>query len=270
MHLYPQDSPVKPFNRQVLRRTQSGLSLIELMIAMLIGSFLILGITEIFINNQKSYLFQQSQVSNQENGRFALTILEQELSKAGYRSYPSQTLAASSGAVANCIFPDNVSTVALSATRLCIRYQASNRADVSCQGTGLAGADQNSITRPYNKQNKEIVERIEFDSATQSITCTTDVTRQLVTGVADVRFDYGSGDQKSVTSFSTTPGQTIGAVRYAALMQSGAPTIRDTTDKQPQALSDWNSRFGATIADPTNTQIYQIVQGTIMLRNQMP
>lgn len=233
---------MKRLNGKTLRRTQSGLSLIELMVAMLIGSFLILGITEIFINNQKSYLFQQSQMGNQENGRFTLTVLEQELSKAGYRSYPSQAFGPSDGVVAGCVFPDgtitlnNVSVVALSPTRLCIRYQASNRADVSCQGSGLAGADQNSITQPYNKPNKEIVEKIEFDAATQSITCTTDVTRQLVTGVADVRFDYGSGDQKSVTSFSTAPGKTIGAVRYAALMQSGAPSIRDTTDTQPQAL----------------------------------
>jgi type IV pilus assembly protein PilW len=51
---------------------QNGLSLIELMVAMVIGLFLILGVTQIFISNQRTYLFQQAQMGNQENGRFTL------------------------------------------------------------------------------------------------------------------------------------------------------------------------------------------------------
>jgi len=248
---------------------QRGISLIELMIAMLIGSILILGITEIFINNQRSYLFQQSQVGNQENGRFTLAVLEQELSKAGYRSYPSRVLPASTNLVAGCIFPEGVSVVAISNSSFCIQYQAINRADTTCQGTTLTAAERNTIVKPYNQVNKTIVERINFDAARNAITCTTDIaTEQLVTGVADVRFDYGFGQNKTVTAFSAAPTQTVGAVRYAALMQSGSGSIRDTTSDAPKALSDWNSRFAGNIAG--NGRIYQIVQGTIMLRNQMP
>jgi len=67
---------------------QRGLSIVELMVALAISSFLILGITQLYINNKKTYLFQQSQEVNQENGRFALALLNQELAKAGYRRRP--------------------------------------------------------------------------------------------------------------------------------------------------------------------------------------
>lgn len=274
MRLHNQDAPVKnpDIKNNDIRRYQHGVSLIELMVAMVIGSFLILGLTQIFISSQKSYLFQQSQIGNQENGRFTLAILGQELAKSGYRSWPTQTLAVSNGVVSGCNFPAGASAVALSATSLCIRYQASNRNDVNCQGAAVSSADQSAIVKPYAQNNALIVEKISFDSSTNSITCTTSAgTQQLVTGIADMRFEYGSGvadgDNRTLTSYSTSPTQTVGAIRYAALLQSGTSIIRDTSDT-PKALSDWNSRYTSTVSD--KTKIYQIVQGTIMLRNQLP
>lgn len=255
------------FSHYTARASQLGLSLIELMIAMLIGSILILGITQIFITNQKTYLFQQGQVGNQENGRFTLAVLEQELSKAGYRSYPSQTMSANNSAVAGCNFPQGTAVVALSTTQLCLQYQAANQSDVTCQGTALA--NPKSIAKPYGGSNAVIVELIAFDSTTNSITCTTaNGTQQLVNGVADFRFDYGWGDNKVVNTFGPSPSTTVGAVRYAALMQNpGTTRIRDNT-AAPAALTAWNTRYSAAI--PDNNQIYQIVQGTVMLRNQLP
>jgi len=246
---------------------QRGLSLIELMVAMLIGTFLILGITEIFINNQKSYLFQQNQVGNQENGRFALTVLSQELSKAGYRSLPIDSIAASTAVVAGCNFPVGAAVVAISQTSLCIQYQAANTADTGCQGTAVANA--NLILKPYGQVNPVIVEKLTLDTTTNSLICTTSAGAQpLVTGISDIRFDYGSGTDKSLTTFATSPTQIVGAVRYSALMQSiGGATIRDTTTV-PAALTEWNSRYGTTLND--TTKLYQIVQGTVMLRNQLP
>lgn len=249
-------------------RNQRGLSLIELMVAMVIGLVLILGVTQIFINNQKSYLFQQGQVGNQENGRFSLALLSQELSKAGYRSDPTKTFPAGSGQ--GCTFPAGTSVIAVSATALCIRYQAANRADVNCQGSALASGDQATIVNPYRQINPIVVEKIAFDSSTSSILCTSGTTsQQLVTGVAALNFDYGSGpaDLKTVTAFNTSPTGTVGTVRYTILMQSpGTASIRDTTATSP-ALTEWNKRFGSGPAD--STQIFQLVQGTTMIRNQM-
>ncbi|NBB12030.1 PilW family protein [Pseudomonas sp. SLFW] len=250
------------------RGTQRGLSLIELMVAMVIGLILILGVTQIFINNQKSYLFQQGQMGNQENSRFALALLNQELSKAGYRSKPIRTFPAGSGQ--GCTFPEGAAVVAAGANALCIRYQAANKGDVNCQGTALAGGDQDTIITPYGQNNPIVVEKISYDSGSSSILCSSGSTpQQLVTGVAALNFDYGSGqsDLKTVSGYSTTPGGTIGAVRYTILMMSpGSSSLRDTAAAS-QALTEWKNRFGSSPVE-TN-QIYQIVQGTTMIRNQM-
>lgn len=262
----------------VLHNRQRGLSLIELMVAMLIGLFLILGVTQIFISNQRSYLFQQGQLGNQENGRFALALLSQELLKAGYRSDPKSDMTADNS-LANCSFNAGAGVVAVSPTSLCIQYQATNKADVTCQGTALSDANKTAIATPYGQVNPKIVERLAFDAGTNSITCTTGAaTQQLVTGVRDLRFEYGSGsgnDAKTITSYSTSPSASavIAAVRYSVLMQSqGNSTIRDDTTQASAALTDWNARYGTTYGTSTTDKasIYQIVQGTIMIRNQMP
>jgi len=255
-------------NTSVTYKQQQGLSLIELMVAMVIGLILILGVTQIFINNQKSYLFQQGQVGNQENSRFALTLLNQELSKAGYRSRPINAFPAGSGQ--GCTFPEGTSVVAAGATALCIRYQAANKSDVNCLGSSLASGDQDTILTPYAQNNPIVVEKIWYDDSTSSILCTSGSTSQpLVTGVAALNFDYGSGqaDLKTVTSYSSAPGGTVGAVRYTILMMSpGSASLRDTADPS-KALDEWKTRFGSS---PTETnQLYQIVQGTTMVRNQM-
>lgn len=261
-------------------RRQQGLSLIELMVAMLIGLILILGVTQIFINNQRTYLFQQGQMGNQENARFTLALLSQELLKAGYRSDPKNTMTADSS-LTNCTLNAGAGVAAVASspsTSLCIQYQATNKTDVGCQGTALSSANQNAIATPYGQANPKIVERIAFDSATSSITCTNSAsTQQLVTGVRDFRLEYGTGsgsDTKTITAWSSSPSSTatIAAVRYNVLMQSpGTMTIRDSTSVASPALTDWNGRYGTTYGTTATDQasIYQVVQGTIMLRNQM-
>ena len=39
-------------------RSQTGFSLIEMMIALTVGTFLVLGVSQIYINNKRSFLFQ--------------------------------------------------------------------------------------------------------------------------------------------------------------------------------------------------------------------
>ncbi len=47
-------------------RRQSGLSMIELLVALAISSFLILGITQIYLDNKRNYLFQQGQAATRK------------------------------------------------------------------------------------------------------------------------------------------------------------------------------------------------------------
>ncbi len=67
-----------------LRIHQAGMTLIEIMIALLIGAFLIGGILEIFINSRQTYRMQEGLSRLQENGRFALDFLADDIRMAGF------------------------------------------------------------------------------------------------------------------------------------------------------------------------------------------
>lgn len=67
-----------------MRYSQKGLSLIELMVAMLIGLILIAGVGSIFVDSKKTYVFQQALARIQENGRMALEFLGRDIRMAGY------------------------------------------------------------------------------------------------------------------------------------------------------------------------------------------
>lgn len=67
-----------------LSRDQAGITLIELMIAMLIGLLLVAGAFQIFMSSKQTYRVQESLSRLQENGRFAAAQVQRELRMAGY------------------------------------------------------------------------------------------------------------------------------------------------------------------------------------------
>ena len=65
------------------RNKQSGLTLVELMVSMAVGVMLITGIIQLMANNKQQYIFQSELARMQENGRYALTVIREELQMAG-------------------------------------------------------------------------------------------------------------------------------------------------------------------------------------------
>ena len=63
---------------------QAGLSLIELMIAMLVGLILIAGVLSIFMSSRQSYGINNAVGQIQEHGRFALDFIRHDTRMAGY------------------------------------------------------------------------------------------------------------------------------------------------------------------------------------------
>ncbi len=62
----------------------SGFSLIELMVAMALGVFILAGVIQIFISNKQSYRLQEGQSRVQENARYVLELLGRDVREAGY------------------------------------------------------------------------------------------------------------------------------------------------------------------------------------------
>lgn len=67
-----------------LRQNQLGMTLIEILIAMTLGAFLLSGVIQIFINTKQTYRMQESMSRLQENGRFAMEFLTYDIRMAGF------------------------------------------------------------------------------------------------------------------------------------------------------------------------------------------
>ena len=65
-------------------RYSSGLSLIELMVAVLIASFLIFGLLQVFTASKASYQTAEGMARVQENARFAMDFLQRDIRMAGH------------------------------------------------------------------------------------------------------------------------------------------------------------------------------------------
>ena len=61
-----------------------GFSLVELMVAMLVTLILLAGIGQIFLSSKKSFNIQDSLSRIQDNGRYAIETLAQDIRRAGY------------------------------------------------------------------------------------------------------------------------------------------------------------------------------------------
>ncbi len=269
----------------MINSKEHGLSMIELLIALAISSFLILGIIQIYIDNKRNYLFQQTQAANQENLRFLDLLLSQYINKAGFRrsplqdpvvAFPAETVGGDTG----CVFKSEQSIVPTKDhTGICIRYYPLLANELDCTGstpTLSAGAS------PFESSGSHIVMILRYNAANDlngTLTCQVDNrSAEIVTGIADFRFNFGismSADRQVDKLVAINDNQAkekrIMQVNYSALMASGN-NVRSSTDSI--ALTNWKTDTTtaelARLTTGDKGQIFQIASNTFTLRNQMP
>lgn len=66
------------------KRSSQGLSLIELMIALLIGLLISAAVLQIFISSKNTFRMQEAMARLQENGRFAVNYMANDFRMAGF------------------------------------------------------------------------------------------------------------------------------------------------------------------------------------------
>ena len=64
-------------------RRQSGISLVEILVALVISLFLLAGIVQVYLGNKSTFAFTNALAEIQENGRFALDTMSQDMRMAG-------------------------------------------------------------------------------------------------------------------------------------------------------------------------------------------
>lgn len=270
---------------------QHGLSMIELLVALAISSLLILGITQIYIDNKRSYLFQQSQALNLDSARFADYMLSDLLGKAGYQRSHLQTLEdfpAASALGGLCDFKAGHAITKLTdgAQGLCLRYQPAVNNEVACAGNALAlsSASQPAFKQPSDTEIAYIAILFTPDNTNLekgTISCVDkNGPAELIGGVADFHIEFGIGNSgadktlvssspwKAPSAWSDSQGP-VRAVRYSVLLAS-ARNKRDSADSA--VFTHWTTKLATetrkTILEAQdNRRIYQIATGSQALRN---
>ncbi|TBV04698.1 prepilin-type N-terminal cleavage/methylation domain-containing protein [Phytopseudomonas dryadis] len=269
-----------------LLKGQRGLSLVELMVALLLSSFLILGVTQIYIDNKRSYLFQQGQSENQENGRFALLFLEKELARAGYRRDPRGDIgdAFPANNQLSCGFLAGQSIVRVDASTLCTRYQPRDVNETDCEGN-LPFSSHTGLDEPYAEtfsSDENIIQKITLNNG--SLTCQSASSKsaiELIEGLQAIYFDYGVNsdlDERQITKYTAAPASSefVRSLRYSLLLAAtpsnlsqGVTSRLCENDENTDSIGDWQKLTGQTF-DCTDGKLYQMVSGSSTLRNLMP
>jgi type IV pilus assembly protein PilW len=92
---------IKYFFKMHSPNSQKGLTMVELMVALVLSSLLTLGVIQVFIANKTSYRLQEAQARLQENARFALSVISNELRNAGHLGCASSSLTIDTGSIIN-------------------------------------------------------------------------------------------------------------------------------------------------------------------------
>ena len=75
---------MKPFRRIRTRIPQAGLSIVEILVAMVIALFMLSALTTIFLGMRNTFVDQDRLAQLQDNERLALTVLTGTIQSAGY------------------------------------------------------------------------------------------------------------------------------------------------------------------------------------------
>ncbi len=260
--------------------SQAGMSLVEIMVALAIGLFLVLIATTIYMQGLSSFGFRVGQSENLGNSWLALAVLDSEFSKAGYRRDPSQAMfdafpADSSPHPNGCQFAQGQALYAADAQSICLRFQPRDAAETDCAGTpaNLGAAGPYDAPAPATGM---FAEKYTVESGVLVCRAAQEVV-PLADGVRAVHFEFGIDRQtapgaiRRVDAFAATlPGQqeAIRSLRLALLLESSGKV---TQGMASTVCERWAQLGGAPDRCDANAgPLLQLATGTLTLRNLMP
>ncbi len=149
---------------------QQGLTLVEILVAMVIGAFLIGGVLSTFLNAKRTYQMQENMSRLQENGRFAMEFISRDLRIADFQG-------CSSTAANNIIKISNPNTNPVPITLTGgnnLAITGSNNVTDSCNSIACGGSDEcivasDSISYHYGQNCGNLTGNMATDDANVQI-----------------------------------------------------------------------------------------------------
>lgn len=231
-----------------LPNRQAGISLIELLVALVLGLVLLLGISQVFLSSRQTFATNEAMSKLQENGRFALEFIARSARQAGYLSpgstldmpYPAEPVACGLGTTSSNPCAVNGTGSGSSSDRVSFTSEPilTDGALRDCAGTTVT--TNKVIINSYfiiaaDANNPQPALACSSYNRTDSAWITQN--QRLIDGIESLQILYGintTGNSKSVNQFVSanriTNWGNVLAVRIAVLANS----LDDTNPAPPQ------------------------------------
>ncbi len=222
-------------------RLQAGFTLIELMIALVLGLILMSGVMQIFQSSQQSYLMQENMSRMQENGRFAMDFISRSIRNSDYWGCPKRSTDIKSILNASDVFGNfpNADIKGITGTNNDNGVHNNANHDRNDNGVwdgsdtitlrGVEPSESFVVKQPTNKiQNIQIDDGSDFKN-----------------GDVVVLSDCSKGNLFQITNNSTSTNGFVGHIKNSA-------------DAKTSARSPGNSTGSFRKLFPKNSQLYKV------------
>ena len=241
------------------KRRQAGFSLVELMVALLLGSIVVVAAVSLFTTNQRTFQLQQGVSDVQQQGRFVLDYMAQDLRRMGYRVADAYLTA-----------PANINGVAVPGSENGTGFNQSDRLSfqyegtVDCEGDVAAIEDLIGVTYWVNA-NAQLMCMGTVDPATNGLPLVENVdTFQVLVGV-------GAGDvSQGVTWTETYRRPNAVGTDFVTSIKASLLIAADTVVGAPQQARNFmvlDQLFQAGVAPLDANRIRRQFNMSVAVRN---
>lgn len=255
-------------NAMLLKHRQRGLTLIEIMVALVISLFLLAGLLQLFIGTRQSARVQENLSRVQENGRYAIDFIGRVARLTGYRSRFTIERGQSFGTA----FP---AVQAIQGTN----DDGSNSSDTITIAFEGEGAGQGDIRNCLNEQiNDNVIASNALSINNDNLQCRartltaagnviSDQTQPIVENVENIQILYGLPPPTNLGFLSYIPASNVGSnwdqvvsIRVSLLLRTAENNLIDS----PQPYT-----FNGTTITPSagDRRLRRVFTTTINLRN---
>ena len=141
---------------KIMQTKQSGITLIELMVALAIGSFLMVGAVQIYSQSRQAFVINESIARVQETAQFAMDTIEADLRMASNWGRNSRGLAIEGRSIIGDVNPNGLAQPAGNCApdwvmNLALPIDGSNNAyELDCAANGGNQANSDVVTKENN------------------------------------------------------------------------------------------------------------------------
>lgn len=245
---------------------QRGFSLVELMVALLLGSLISLAATQLFLVNRRADNLQEGLSAVQDQGRFIVDFLSRDLMQAGHDPLAS---------VAPFVFTGHDGHVSADGSRFDTLVLRVNDGTDCIGNTAFSGIKQYRVGSANNLLCTEFKNEAGTWSAVHANSESLIDNVEAFQVLYGLDYDslgasgYGQADAYVPATLAAAATQRIVSVRFAVLLSS-ARTVGFDSALAPASFTVLDRSLGATEGiNPADGRLYRMFTSTVALRNQM-